>query len=240
MGKLVIKNKYGVIPNELLNNPEVSLRAKGLFAFLQSKPENWKFSVERIASQLKEGKQAIRKALQALEKAGYLKRVLTYDDENKRLTGYDYILYGNPVRLDTSPTGFQSTGFPEDFSKKDTSKKDLVIKTKERKNKERKPPHLFTPKQEMELFINNKEFFNKALEAISLSMHISPPIVKQELNKFLNYWTERNGSGTKQRWQLEKTFELKRRLLTWFRNASKFNSGIKIKKKQKIIYNTLT
>jgi len=35
------------------------------------------------------------------------------------------------------------------------------------------------------------------------------------LNKFCNYWTEKNKSKTKMRFELEKTFEISKRLATW-------------------------
>lgn len=43
--------------------------------------------------------------------------------------------------------------------------------------------------------------------------------VKAEMRKFYTYWTEPNKSGTKRRWELERTFEVKRRLLTWMGRA---------------------
>ena len=46
---------------------------------------------------------------------------------------------------------------------------------------------------------------------------------EQEIKKFVSYWTELNKSGTRQRWQLEKTFDVKRRLGTWYERASTFN-----------------
>lgn len=39
----------------------------------------------------------------------------------------------------------------------------------------------------------------------------------KEVHTFITYWTERNKSGTRQRWELEKTFEVPLRLQTWFR-----------------------
>lgn len=54
----------------------------------------------------------------------------------------------------------------------------------------------------------------------------SRELAENELAKFVNYWTEKNHSGTKERWQLERTFEVKRRLATWFSNVNKF-SGVK-------------
>jgi len=40
---------------------------------------------------------------------------------------------------------------------------------------------------------------------------------------FVPYWTEPNKSKTKMRFELEKTWDTKRRLQTWIRNDKKFN-----------------
>lgn len=48
-----------------------------------------------------------------------------------------------------------------------------------------------------------------------------------ETNRFVEFWTEKNNSGTKMRFELEKTFEIPRRLATWVRN----NREWKINKK---------
>jgi hypothetical protein len=47
--------------------------------------------------------------------------------------------------------------------------------------------------------------------------------ITQEVQKFMLYWTEPNKSGTKERWQTEKTFEVRRRLYTWLSRAGKMN-----------------
>ena len=106
MAKLFIKKRYGVVPNEILNNPELSLKAKGLFAYLQSKPDGWKFSVERIAKQTKEGADAVRSAIRELEEKGYLRRI-PVKEKNGRFAGYDYLLTEEAGKF-----------FPIDFNKK--------------------------------------------------------------------------------------------------------------------------
>lgn len=42
--------------------------------------------------------------------------------------------------------------------------------------------------------------------------------ITAEVRKFYSYWTEPNKSGTKVRWQMERTFDVERRLITWFSN----------------------
>jgi hypothetical protein len=65
---------FGIVPNELLNNKAVSMKSKGLFAFMQSKPEGWNFSVEKLSFLCKESKLSISKGLQELESFGFLTR----------------------------------------------------------------------------------------------------------------------------------------------------------------------
>ena len=45
------------------------------------------------------------------------------------------------------------------------------------------------------------------------------------LKAFISYWSEPNRSKTKLRYELEKTFELGRRLTTWAANQKKFNNN---------------
>ena len=44
------------------------------------------------------------------------------------------------------------------------------------------------------------------------------------LNGFISYWTEKNKSKTKMRFELQKTWDTKRRLETWNRNKDKFSN----------------
>lgn len=45
------------------------------------------------------------------------------------------------------------------------------------------------------------------------------------LEAFVDYWTEPNKTKTKLRYELQKTFDISRRLKTWFKNEKKFNKG---------------
>lgn len=44
------------------------------------------------------------------------------------------------------------------------------------------------------------------------------------LEAFVDYWTEPNKSKTKLRYELQKTFDVSRRLKTWAKNDNKFNN----------------
>ena len=44
-----------------------------------------------------------------------------------------------------------------------------------------------------------------------------------EIQRFIAYWTEPSKSGRMVKWEMQKTFEIKRRLTTWLNNSNKFN-----------------
>lgn len=126
MAKTTIKNRYGTAPNELLNNSLISLRAKGLFTYIQSKPEDWDFSVERIKTQTKESADAIISAIKELEEFGYLLRRKYQNDKGH--WGVEYILFSEPTfEIPVTENPIQEipcTGKTPNNSKKDLSKKD--------------------------------------------------------------------------------------------------------------------
>jgi len=51
---------------------------------------------------------------------------------------------------------------------------------------------------------------------------ITSLILTEELKLFANYWTEKNEWWTKERWQKEKTFEIRRRFYRWLKNNNKW------------------
>lgn len=47
-------------------------------------------------------------------------------------------------------------------------------------------------------------------------------LIWTEIKKFYFYWTELNGTGTKERWEKQDAFQVDRRLLTWFMKIEQF------------------
>lgn len=68
------KIPFTQVANAVLNDPNLSAKAKGVYAYLYSKPEGWDFSAERIAKDFSDGRKAIMAGLQELEEGGHLTR----------------------------------------------------------------------------------------------------------------------------------------------------------------------
>lgn len=137
MAKLYKQNiPFGMVPNVLLNNENISLKAKGLFAFMQSKPEGWNFSVELMSFQLKEAKSAISSAIIELENNGFVTRKKQQTAKGF-ITNYklffekpttDFPTLENPMlenpTLENPMVGKSANNSKKDISKKDISKKE--------------------------------------------------------------------------------------------------------------------
>ena len=115
------KNPYGSSPRKLLEDKNISLKAKGLYAFMECKIDGWNFTASSMASQLKESRKTILVAMQELKANGWL----TYH-KNRDGSGV-YELIGNYV---TSPQPENDTMLFQSHSPKSTRcKKDTVSKT---------------------------------------------------------------------------------------------------------------
>jgi hypothetical protein len=73
----------------------------------------------------------------------------------------------------------------------------------------------------------NQDFFKKGNTYGQLMGYFeekgaSKKKISPEFEKFIMYWTEPNPTGKKQRWQMERTFDVKRRLITWLNNTIQF------------------
>ncbi len=122
------------VDNEILNDEKITFKAKGLYAFIYSKPNGWDFSAKRISLQTKEGEDSVQNTLRELESFGYLTRMKS---KNGRV---EYCLFHsiNTVRKGTKPKrgnalmGKRLNGETPPISNKEL----LVIKTTRKKDSE--------------------------------------------------------------------------------------------------------
>lgn len=88
-------NPYAVIDKRFLNNVGLSFKAKGILAYLLSKPDNWQILVSDLIKQSTDGRDSVYSGLKELEMNGYLERKIVRDGKGKFL-GYEYVVYEAP------------------------------------------------------------------------------------------------------------------------------------------------
>ncbi len=112
---------FAQIANALLQDKQLSFKAKGLYAYLYSKPDTWDFAVKRIARDGLDGVRAISAALKELERLGYLVRTRQV---NGRMT---YKIYWSPKSQNRNVPKPQCAKTATLSNQEDESNKELEI-----------------------------------------------------------------------------------------------------------------
>mgnify|MGYP001241701618 CR=1 FL=1 len=88
-------NKFTVISNNEVQDKRLSWKARGIFSYLWSMPDNWDFYETEVAKHAPDGRDSLRSGLMELEEHGYLKRERV---RNKgQFGGTAWIITDNPT-----------------------------------------------------------------------------------------------------------------------------------------------
>lgn len=82
---------YTVINNTVLKDTRISWKAKGLFCYLLSLPEDWVIYQSELLNHATDGRESLRNAIQELEQLGYLQVEKKRDDKGHFTTIYKVI-----------------------------------------------------------------------------------------------------------------------------------------------------
>lgn len=92
----VEKNEnYSTINNTGLNDCNLSFKAKGILAYLLSKPDNWRCQVNDLTKKSKDGRDSIYAGLRELRENGYMIKRPIKDSKNI-ITAWEEVLYETP------------------------------------------------------------------------------------------------------------------------------------------------
>ncbi|QDP49714.1 MAG: hypothetical protein Unbinned1953contig1002_29 [Prokaryotic dsDNA virus sp.] len=186
MKKIVVKKKtdYTVISNVFLRDEKLSLKSKGLLAYVLSLPNDWVLYVTELSNHHKDGTSAIYSAFKELIEHGYVRRKRERIDG--KLKGIDYIISEMPILENLNV---------ENLNQENLNKENQAL-----------------------LNTNNNKVNNIQSNYILEWNDIAIQINFNDLDNFIDYWTEKSPLGKKMRWQKQKTFDVKRRMLRWQRN----------------------
>jgi hypothetical protein len=117
---------FARVPKKILDDPDLTWKAKGVLGYLLGKPSGWKVRVKDIANRGKDGVDAIRSALDELRTSGYadLDRVT---DETGKIIEWFWKIADEPIYLPDA--GNPDLAKPQvekpDISKNDQSENDI-------------------------------------------------------------------------------------------------------------------
>jgi hypothetical protein len=90
------RNNFVMLDKGFLEDDRLSFKAKGLLAYLLSKPDNWKVIVKDLVNHAKDGKKAVYSGLKELKEHGYYKKVPIRDESGRRISHWESIIFECP------------------------------------------------------------------------------------------------------------------------------------------------
>ena len=94
--KKVYQKRFTTVDNAVLNNVNLSWKAKGLFVYLWSQADEWDFYETEVVKHSTDGLSSLKSGLKELEEQGYLKRERQRDDKG-HFKENNWILSENPI-----------------------------------------------------------------------------------------------------------------------------------------------
>lgn len=90
------KNGFTIMSNGLLRDKRISMKSRGLLAYILSLPEDWDYTIAGLSIASGMGKKALASGLTELEKAGYLERRMLRAGDGTFLD-VEYVFHEEPI-----------------------------------------------------------------------------------------------------------------------------------------------
>ena len=94
------ENPYVMMDRRPIENAELSWGAKGVLAYLLSRPDNWTVRLQDLINRSSDGKHKIRGYIRELSRAGHIVRKAERDQKTKRFVQYTLEVYELPTITD--------------------------------------------------------------------------------------------------------------------------------------------
>lgn len=191
------------IKNTILQDKSISLKAKGLYGLIYSKPNDWDFSVDRLSRESADEFESTNSAVKELELSGYLERKKRADGKK------DWHIHTIPVK---TQLGENPSRQKPNLGKTQLGKTRTISNKESSTNKEKKTNKELVPKEKkIEIIDENSPMEKQIAEVMYLFRNLNP---------VYKTWFNRNPIREKCRELLE-TFGFKK-----VKNAIQFSETI--------------
>ena len=192
------RTDFSVIDNHVFKDKDLTLKAKGLLATILSLPDDWKYSIEGLASLCSDGTTSVTSALNELISRGYIIRTRS-NDESGRFNGYIYDIYERPQEP-CSENPITDDTITENRQVLNTN----ISNTKVLNTKELDIPPIISPRENLfEMFwasypqcfrkANKKGCKSKFIKIKNLEDIFPDIMTSLEMQKRSKQWTDDNG-----------------------------------------------
>lgn len=92
-------SSFVMLDKSFLEDTRLSYKAKGILAYLLSKPNNWKMIVGNLMNYSTDGKASVYAGLKELKECGYYEKIPIRNEQGTRITRWESTVYEIPLSL---------------------------------------------------------------------------------------------------------------------------------------------
>lgn len=90
------RNNFVMLDKGFLEDNRLSYKAKGILAYLLSKPDNWKVIIKDLINHSSDGKKAIYSGLRELKQHGYYRKMPIRNEKGQRIIYWESVIFECP------------------------------------------------------------------------------------------------------------------------------------------------
>lgn len=93
------QKNYTIVNNHILTDKRLSWKAKGIWLYAFSRPDDWVFHLKDLMAHSTDGKESVNSGLKELENAGYLRKNNKNRTDQGRFSNAEWIFYETPTEI---------------------------------------------------------------------------------------------------------------------------------------------
>ena len=132
------QNNFVMMDKTFLEDDRLSFKAKGILAYLLSKPDDWKVIVGNLVKQSKDGKTAVYAGLKELKECGYYTKVPVRNEEGTRIVRWESVVYEVPCNVQEQEAEDTEFELQEEKKEQDQDNKKAKVQKEENLPQENK------------------------------------------------------------------------------------------------------
>lgn len=176
----------------------------GIAAYANNQTQQAYPTINTLSRKLHMGRTTIMRAMQKLEKYGFISVDRKLGEHNVYTLISEYSVENKRKEKKPVPSIYADKSTPADIAR------DFFQGINDLKTGEKTPM---------------AEEVANMLRAFTTKYPQAPKdLLWKEVQAFERYWTELNKTGKQQRWEKQETFQIDRRLVTWFANKKEFSN----------------
>lgn len=127
-------SNFVIMDKSFLEDVRLSYKAKGILAYLLSKPDNWKVIVGNLINYSTDGKASVYAGLKELKECGYYEKKPIRNEQGTRITRWESTVYEIPVSLLTDFQEIENLDIENQFIENRERNNNYINNNKNTKN----------------------------------------------------------------------------------------------------------